>query len=211
MLDMDSLSEHACDMCGMPGDIKCKGCEKAWYCGDECRNAHWDYHFFDCKPLQPKHSGFHLVRAVYEDEIPDDVQTQLDFGFSRCRTDTERSNLLGLYTGVIKIMGIRAKAIYRWKNNGTLAQRIQELYETRKQGERGDYYEWFLRNKWALDDSVPPPERRDAPGPSSRSYYANVEPMIVIPDFGEPVIVPVVMLPPRGPPRVLGRRIPWRR
>ncbi|ORX95605.1 hypothetical protein BCR34DRAFT_607900 [Clohesyomyces aquaticus] len=94
----------------------------------------------------------YLLRAVLEDEIPDDPQTMDDYGFSRCRIWSEKSHLLGLYGGMLKC-DVSSEQMDDWKRSGTLVDNIVSYYMAIPEDCRGGYFPWFQRHTFFLEDS----------------------------------------------------------
>jgi hypothetical protein len=133
--------------------MRCSGCKtpNAWYCSVRCQRELWPIHIFECNPGKPINTAYHLARAARRDYIPNDPQTCKDYGFEKAFTASNRSNLLGLYQGLINVNRVKPKTIHRWRLNGTLVQEIKAVYEELPVRTRGRYYPWFLQNQWVLD------------------------------------------------------------
>ncbi|KDQ50000.1 hypothetical protein JAAARDRAFT_165152 [Jaapia argillacea MUCL 33604] len=138
---------------------RCAACQKVWYCGREHQEYDWVRHIFDCDPNRPVTTADRLALAVHDNLLPEDVQTLNDFGFVRAFTLENRSNLLGLYIGLMdpNRLGVKAKTVHKWRLNGTLAQEIIAAYNTLPAHSRGGYFPWFLQNRYVLDNSLPQP------------------------------------------------------
>lgn len=78
--------------------------------------------------------------------IPSHPQTCIDYGFARCKTETELSNLISLYIGLIKLLGVDPMDLHRARRKGRLAAEIMSHYEKLPVPNRGVYYPWFLKN-----------------------------------------------------------------
>ncbi|KAF9002491.1 hypothetical protein BDQ17DRAFT_1280385 [Cyathus striatus] len=151
-----TMPEHECQHCDEPATKRCSGCSKVWYCGSRCQIASWDFHIFNCNPRCAINTAHHLARAAYNDMFPGDHQTLIDYGFTRACTPNDRSNLLGLYMGLIRGMEIPSKSLHKWRIEGRLVSEIKAAYEGNRTGYY-DFHAWFLENQWILDDSIPPP------------------------------------------------------
>ena len=57
----------------------------------------------------------------------------------------DKSMLLGLYIGLIKIIGCSASQIHSWWESGELSLNIKKAYNDA--GCTSGYYEWFLKNE----------------------------------------------------------------
>jgi MYND finger len=147
---------HLCEACDEPTTRRCSGCKipTAWYCSENCQRELWNFHIYECNPIN---TAYHLTRAVYADRLPDDRQTCEDFGFAKAFTAENRSNLLGLYQGLIKHIGVEPKEIHRWRRKGTLAEEIKSAFEELPQSSRGGYYPWFIQNQWVINPELAPP------------------------------------------------------
>jgi hypothetical protein len=149
---------HLCRNCDKPSTRRCSGCKipTARYCSEKCQRDLWVLHIFECNPKKPINTAYHLARAVYRDRFPDDPQTCEDYGFEKAFTPENRSNLLGLYVGLITRVGVSPKTIHRWRQQGTLIEEIKAAFEKRPES-NGAYYPWFLQNQWVLDPMLHPP------------------------------------------------------
>ena len=150
---------HLCESCDEPATRRCSGCKvpTAWYCSEECQRTLWGSHIFECNPTKPINTAYHLARAVYGDQLPDDPQTCEDYGFTRAFTPENRSNLLGLYQGLITYQRVEPKTIHRWRVKGRLIEEIKAAYEKLPPDKRGGYYPWLLQNEWVINQELPAP------------------------------------------------------
>ena len=156
---------HECSgfNCTNPASKKCGACGKVWYCSERCQRSHWKFHVFYCKrdPSKPINTAYQLYHSVLADEIPKDPDTCRDYGFNNAYTAEEKSNLLGLYIGLISYWEVEPIEIHRWRKGGTLVQGIINVFEKHPREHRGKYYSWFLQNTHLLDPSWTPPNDRD--------------------------------------------------
>ncbi|KAI0920990.1 hypothetical protein AcW1_004887 [Taiwanofungus camphoratus] len=99
---------HKCVKCGDPATKRCSACtvSTAWYCDTKCQKSDWVAHIFDCNPKREITTADHLALAVDQNLLPEDVQTCMDYGFTRAFTVENRTQLLGLYIGLIKYLGV---------------------------------------------------------------------------------------------------------
>ncbi|KAI0031655.1 hypothetical protein K488DRAFT_51680 [Vararia minispora EC-137] len=145
-----------CDFCNeKPGTILCASCGRVRYCSDRCQERALCDHVFSCKPGVPVETAYILAKAVYLDLFPSDVQTRIDYGFTKALDWRQESNLLGLYTGLIKLLRIPPRVIHDWRVRGVLIQEIVNAYEKIPASYRGDYYPWFLQNRHLLRVNSP--------------------------------------------------------
>ncbi|ERF74957.1 hypothetical protein EPUS_05165 [Endocarpon pusillum Z07020] len=84
-----------------------------------------------------------------DDGLPGDVDIRRDFGFDRCVSVQEESNLLGLYKGLC-LERVDPLAVQAWVIEGKLAENIQLWFEARPAAYRGAYYPWIRRNPHIL-------------------------------------------------------------
>jgi len=126
---------------------RCSGCQKVYYCSTECQKYDWVCHIFDCKPRRPINTADYLALAVYQNLIPEHPQTCADYGFNRAFMSDEKSNLLGLYIGLIKVMEIPPKTIHNWRVRGVLVDEIKAAFYKLPERTRGGYFPWFLQNE----------------------------------------------------------------
>lgn len=104
----------------------------------------------------PKVSLDHLALAVRNNLFPQDTQTCEDYGFERAFTAENRSNLLGLYIGLMdpRIIGIPPKTVNDWRVRGVLVEEIKTAYYKVPAQSRGNYFPWFLENQHILNPST---------------------------------------------------------
>ena len=142
---------------------RCAGCQKVYYCSTECQKYDWVCHIFDCKPRRPINTADYLALAVYQNLLPEHPQTCADYGLDRAFTADEKSNLMGLYTGMsyslvsaiflkahtglIKVMKIPPKTIHNWRVRGVLVDEIKAAFYKLPEHTRGGYFPWFLQNE----------------------------------------------------------------
>lgn len=84
-----------------------------------------------------------------DDGLPGDVDIRRDFGFDRCVSVQEESNLLGLYKGLC-LERVDPLAVQAWVTEGKLAENIRLWFEARPVANRGAYYPWIQRNPHIL-------------------------------------------------------------
>ncbi|CAJ2509086.1 Uu.00g141120.m01.CDS01 [Anthostomella pinea] len=102
-------------------------------------------------PCDSFEADYFLDLSAVRDEIPDDPDVLEKFGFMECRDYNERSFLLGLYQGLLNGLEVDVLVINSWMEDGTLKENIIKTYEERPQGNRGEYYPWFLRQAHLLN------------------------------------------------------------
>lgn len=115
-------------------------------------------HKFECSSGSLTTADY-LERAVYSNEIPDDPQTVEDYGFSRCTTWNQKSHLLGLYGGLIKVLEVGPSELDQWRRDGKLLKNIIEKFRQVPEGSRGAYFPWIMKNTDLLDESASEGER----------------------------------------------------
>jgi hypothetical protein len=146
-----SMKKQMCQLCiKEPGRMQCPSCHNAWYCSKRCLEAAQYSHVFKCAGRAITTADY-LVLACHDDLFPNDEETNRDFGFGNCVTPQEKSNLMGLYIGLVTRVGITGAELYAWQKTGSLAEKICETYEEafkrQPHAYRGEYYPWFLKNK----------------------------------------------------------------
>ncbi|KAF7297393.1 MYND-type domain-containing protein [Mycena indigotica] len=148
-----------CDYCERPIDAaserKCpaKGCNMR-YCSKFCVDDHADWHARHCaSPLRPLTTADKLTTAVFADEFPDDAETLIDYCFDKAGGADGKTNLLGLYIGIIKHMSVNPSRLNQWRAENTLKEHIKTLFESIPSNARGGYYPWFLRNEHIFSPS----------------------------------------------------------
>ena len=113
---------------------------------------------FGCDPLmidkcsdcgRAPNSADHLSLACLEDRLPDDPATIKDFGFGSFLGFKPKSNLLGLYQGLMNdlLLGVSSRKLHEWQVKGTLLDNIEIEYRKVPANHRGGYFPWFLKNR----------------------------------------------------------------
>jgi hypothetical protein len=89
-----------------------------------------------------------LYRDVDMDEFPANAALIVDFGFDRCTSKTERSNLLGIYQD-LRMLCVSSKDVHQWRVEGSLVENIRRSFEDNvpRNKNRGEYYAWFSNNQ----------------------------------------------------------------
>ena len=72
-----------------------------------------------------------------------------DFGFDRCVSLREETNLLGLYGG-LHMKEVGAHEVHAWRIQGEIAENIKRWVESITIGSRAGYYHWIQRNPHIL-------------------------------------------------------------
>ncbi|TBU58656.1 hypothetical protein BD310DRAFT_948564 [Dichomitus squalens] len=125
---------------------RCSGCRNIWYCSTRCQTENWRYH--------PADTVYHIALACYEDLIPVDAQTRIDYGFdkaSRVLGPEGETMMCGLWKGIFVFFDIDTKEVRTWRKEGKLVEGIRERFETILEHNRGAYCPWFLQRQWLLD------------------------------------------------------------
>ncbi|KAI9736765.1 MAG: hypothetical protein M1834_000969 [Cirrosporium novae-zelandiae] len=142
-----------CCVCGEETTYKCSKCHRDWFCTENCEDNSPASHSFRCNLGRPLDSADYLYLACIQDEMPDDPQTLVDFGFNRLYNFMERSALLGLYKGLLLYSDVPAPTLHDWQVNGSLVENITDIYMRIPENCRGHYFPWFCKNKHILDGS----------------------------------------------------------
>ncbi|KAL9632470.1 MAG: hypothetical protein Q9164_005300 [Protoblastenia rupestris] len=117
----------------------------------------FDYvrHTISCPSTKrPIDSTDYLCLAVLEDELPDDPKTCDDFGFSCFWDSRDRTQLFGLYVGLLKYIEVPSRTIAKWLEEGTLNENIVRKYDAVPERSRGSYYPWFLEHRHIIEKGV---------------------------------------------------------
>src|SRR6266542_3119758 len=129
-----------CNLCKKPANKCCSRCKVKYYCSPSCQKKDYKNHVLDCPPR----SADILVKNVFADTIPTNTAVLYEYGFINCFNPRDQSKLLGLYIGLIKIIGCSASQIHSWWENGELPLNIKKAYDDA--GANSEYYQWFLKN-----------------------------------------------------------------
>ncbi|CAB5357531.1 unnamed protein product [Rhizophagus irregularis] len=133
-----------CSVCKKPTNQRCSRCQAKYYCGTSCQKKDYSNHVLVC----PSRSADILIKNVLDDLIPTKKAVRYEYGFCNCVRSGDESKLMGLYIGLIKIIGCSASQLHSWWKSDTLAQNIKKAYDDA--GYTSDYYKWFLKNENVL-------------------------------------------------------------
>jgi hypothetical protein len=135
-----------CSICKKPTNKCCSRCKAKYYCSPLCQKTDYANHKLNC----PLRSADILVKNAFNDEIPTNKAVLYEYGFGNClrREERDKSMLLGLYIGLIKVIGCSASQIHSWWESGELSLNIKKAYNDA--GCTSGYYEWFLKNEHLL-------------------------------------------------------------
>lgn len=126
-------------------NLRCSHCKSAWYCFQPCQRDHWSTHVFVCG-FRQHDSADVLMLDILHDRLPEDATVLEDYGFANFTHRLDRCYLLGLYIGLVKMIGVNSRSLSRWQREGTLVRNIKRHYNKRPPDARGGYYPWLLRN-----------------------------------------------------------------
>src|SRR6266542_2731596 len=112
-----------CSICKKPTNQRCSRCHAKYYCSRPCQKKDYKKHVLSCSPQR---SADILVKNAFEDLIPTDVAVLYEYGFYNCTNPQDRSNLLGLYIGLIKFLECSASQLHSWWESGNLASKIKK-------------------------------------------------------------------------------------
>jgi hypothetical protein len=91
-------------------------------------------------------SVYLLTLSVFKNDVPTDKNVIDDYGFSNCKDNIEKSMLLGVYIGLIKILTSDLEELDKACKNNKLMDYIDCEYA--QMGENiGGYYPWLKKNK----------------------------------------------------------------
>ena len=141
-----------CDACHEVGQLqKCSKCEDVWYCGKACQKSAWIRHKFSCRIGRALDSADYLVLDCFADEYPQEPSVLEDFGFHHFHDFKSRSNILGLFIGLVCHLDVGDRQLHRWQIAGTLKKNIIAKFSILPQGSRGGYFPWFLEHDWIFE------------------------------------------------------------
>lgn len=135
----------SCNACGCfftNNEKTCEFCEEARYCSANCKMEHSAmFHPGNLRSVD------YLYKSVFDDEFPTNEKTIKDFGFANCKSQQERSNLLGLYIGLLRLFEIPTNVLHEHCVRDKIGDLIKQEYEKLPSNSRGEYYPWFLQNQ----------------------------------------------------------------
>ncbi|CAG8616088.1 3980_t:CDS:1 [Funneliformis mosseae] len=164
-----------CSLCKKPTNSCCSRCKARYYCSKECQKKDYVNHVLDCPPR----SADDLVKSAYADLVPTKPAVLHEYGFNNCKNPREKSMLLGLYIGLIKIIGCSASQIHSWWENGELSLGIKKAYNDA--GVTSGYYQWFLENENLLQ-GLHKYEGEKSDKTLMDKYYTMVKPYLSVHD-----------------------------
>lgn len=133
-----------CSLCKKPTNKCCSRCKVKYYCSQSCQKKDYPNHVLDC----PRRSADILVKNVFQSLMPTNIAVLYEYGFENCNNAEDRTKLLGLYIGLIKIIGCSASQVHSWWESGELSINIKKTYDDG--GYTSGYYDWVLRNEHLL-------------------------------------------------------------
>ncbi|CAF1186512.1 unnamed protein product [Adineta steineri] len=148
-----TIEQQKCWTCGKPATSRCAKCHTTSYCSVKCQKKDWGKHKIICTPPRQNNTADFLVKAVMDDLFPEDLDTLADFGLSNCHLQEQRTYLMSVYAGLIKILGVSSKDLHEWQQANELALHIRKTYEDA--GASSGYYNWFLKNQHLVDSRTP--------------------------------------------------------
>ena len=82
---------------------------------------------------RPANTAERFALACLKDVLPEDMQTQEDFGFSAFCSSEDQAKLLGLYLGLLGelLLNVPTRTLHRWQVDGTLYDDIEKTYMAR--------------------------------------------------------------------------------
>ncbi|GBC04567.1 hypothetical protein RclHR1_05740009 [Rhizophagus clarus] len=135
-----------CSVCKKTTIKRCSRCHTKYYCSSSCQKKDYPNHVLDC----PSRSADILVKNVVADIITTNDAVRYEYGFCNCKNPAEESNLLGLYTGLIKYIDCSASELHSWWKSGNFPLHIKKACEDK--GYKSYYYQWFLKNEHVLQN-----------------------------------------------------------
>ncbi|CAG8785699.1 24519_t:CDS:2, partial [Dentiscutata erythropus] len=132
-----------CSLCKKPTNKCCSRCKVRYYCSQTCQKEDYANHVLSC----PRRSADILAKNVFQDRMPTNPAVLYEYGFDNCKSSQDRTMLLGMYIGLIKII-CSASQVHSWWENVELSLKIKKAYDDG--GYTSEYYNWFLRNEHIL-------------------------------------------------------------
>ncbi|CAG8842670.1 29313_t:CDS:2, partial [Gigaspora margarita] len=90
-----------------------------------CQKKDYPNHVLDC----PRRSADILVKNVFQNLMPTNIAVLYEYGFENCNNTEDRTKLLGLYIGLINIIGCSASQVHSWWESGELSINIKKTYD----------------------------------------------------------------------------------
>ena len=133
--------------------IRCSSCLNVWYCSSACRTSHWPIHLVDCTLDRPITTADQLVACVHMGYLPDDPETQRDFGFIHSPNHEEKIIRLNVYSKLILEHKVNTKTIRRWQKRGRLGEMMKQTFDAKVSslGRQQEPYLWFYQHISTFD------------------------------------------------------------
>ncbi|KAG0306794.1 hypothetical protein BGZ98_001707 [Dissophora globulifera] len=126
--------------------FQCSKCKNIRYCSKSCQIACHSWHKKSC--IDPKKTAFNLMKTVYADDfkVMND-ELKASYGFEKCKTQHDRTYLLGLYQGLIKYH-CDINELDRAFNENKVPEFIVSTFFYEGGGPQycGEYFKWFIQN-----------------------------------------------------------------
>ncbi|KAG9078754.1 hypothetical protein FS749_009187, partial [Ceratobasidium sp. UAMH 11750] len=139
-----------------PNLRRCGGCSNAWYCDLPCQKSDWPIHLIDCHLNRPITTADRLVACAHKQLPPQDEATSLDFGFTRTPEANDLAARLEVYAFLVITLGVRAKTINEWREQGKLGAMIKQKIDAERSGPHPLHYSldrWFHKYQSTFDPS----------------------------------------------------------
>src|ERR1043166_1076567 len=92
-----------CIVCDKPANNRCSRCKVTYYCDRLCQKKDYPVHVLSC----PLRTADTLVRNAFDDLMPTKMAVLYEYGFTNCKNIQERTMLLGVYIGLIRLMKLQ--------------------------------------------------------------------------------------------------------
>lgn len=135
-------------------------------------------HLFTCSK-RPLTSADYLWKSLAEDLMPQEEDVLEDFGFNNVLFGRDETYLLGVYRGLYLSGNFSAEDIHEWRVGGILVKKIKEFYYSIPEGNRGQYFPWFLKNPHVLER---PMTKDEAQQRLIATFYDKARPYLDIED-----------------------------
>ncbi|KZT37305.1 hypothetical protein SISSUDRAFT_1129702 [Sistotremastrum suecicum HHB10207 ss-3] len=136
-----------CEVCGVATKKTCIGCSRTAYCSTKCQKQHWFSHILECeKPGREVTTADRLVATTMTNDIAIDSATMTDYGFYKITSTADRDSIVSVYTEIIRVFGIRAPALHKWRTEGRLHAEMVRIYREAGRTESDANFQWLLQH-----------------------------------------------------------------
>ncbi|KZS90058.1 hypothetical protein SISNIDRAFT_468729 [Sistotremastrum niveocremeum HHB9708] len=145
-----------CEVCGVDTHKTCIGCSRTAYCSTKCQKQQWFSHILRCEnPGREVTTADRLVALIMTKDFTLDTPTMRDYGFSKAKSMAEGNSAVAVYSEIIRIYGVRAPALHKWRIEGRLYEEMVRTYrEAGKEESNSSTFRWLLEHAYMFSSET---------------------------------------------------------